>query len=402
MKRNLAITFGLLYLTCGVFAQEQTPPQSLKVSGYIQGQAQWGEENASLKVGTANENPDESFSRMGIRRGRIKFTYNTGGIALGVFQLDATEKGVNVKEAYLAVKDPWLKTSSLLKAGVFDCPFSNETNYSSSLRESPERSIISQTLFPDGRDLGVMIALQPAKTSALNFLKLEAGVFAGNGIKQETDSRKDFMGHLTATKKFENMELSGGVSYYNGGVYQGTENVYSMEDGAFKLNNNAQNKGSFAKREYMGLDAQLGTKSPLGNTRLRAEYLVGKQPGTASGSKSPNAAVLPATDTYLRNFSGGYIILVQDLGKLPLAAVIKYDWYDPNTKISGNEIGSGNTGKGDIAQNTLGLGALWHISAALRLQAYYEINSNEKTENTAGYEKDREDNVFTLRMQYKF
>ncbi|NDV45887.1 hypothetical protein D0T49_02330 [Paludibacter sp. 221] len=374
--------------------------QKLKISGYVQGQIQWGEENASLKVGSANENPEESFNRVGIRRGRIKFTYEEG-IASGVFQLDITEKGVGIKDAYLSIKAPWLKSISL-KAGVFDRPFGNEISYSSSRRESPERSAVFQTLFPDERDLGAMLTLQAPKTSALNFLKLEAGLFAGNGIKQDADNRKDFIGHLSANKAWKNIQLSGGVSYYNGGVYQGSENIYTMNGTSFVLDNNADNIGKFAKREYIGLDAQFGVKSILGATCLRAEYLFGTQPGKDSGSKSPNATSLPANDTYIRNFGGGYVILVQDLGKLPLAAVLKYDWYDPNTKIFGNEIGQSNTAKGDIAQNTFGFGMLWNANANIRLTAYYEINKNEKTEVLSGYEKDRKDDVFTLRMQYKF
>ncbi|MDL2222803.1 hypothetical protein LJB98_01730 [Bacteroidales bacterium OttesenSCG-928-M11] len=424
MKKKIITVLSCLCLLGSAFAQEQLESnssekrieqleqenkaqnealkklQKLKISGYIQGQYQWGQEGASLKVGSANEDLEKSFNRIGIRRGRIKFTYEEG-IASGVFQLDITEKGLGIKDASLSIKDPWLKTNSL-KAGVFDRPFGNEISYSSSRRESPERSTIFQTLFPEERDLGAMITLQSGNKSLLNFLKLETGLFAGNGIKQETDNQKDFIGHLSANKKWSNLQLSGGVSYYNGGVYQGTENVYEMKENGFVLNSDPDNKGKFAKREYFGLDVQVGIKSILGTTQLRGEYLLGKQPGTSSGSKSPNVSALPSSDTYLRKFGGGYVILVQDLGRSPLAAVLKYDWYDPNTEVSKDDIGLNNTGKGDIAKDTFGFGMLWSINTNLRLQAYYEINKNEKTENLNAYKKDRKDNVFTLRMQYKF
>jgi Phosphate-selective porin len=401
MKKSIFIVLSCLCLLSNVFAQEQNEnTQKLKISGYAQTQYQWGEKDASLKIGSPNENPEESFDRIGIRRGRIKFTYEEG-IASGVFQLDVTEKGVGFKDAYLSIKDPWSKTNSL-KTGIFDRPFGNEISYSSSRRESPERSTIFQTLFPEERDLGAMLTLQAPKTSLLNFLKLETGLFAGNGIKQETDSRKDFIGHFSAEKKLNNIQIGGGVSYYNGGVYQGTENIYRIRNGEFILDSDVSNKGQFAKREYVGFDVQFGIKSVLGATRLRGEYLFGKQPGNNSGSKSPNASTLPSSDTYSRDFSGGYVILVQDLGKLPLNAVLKYDWYDPNTKVSGNNIGLNNTNKGDIAQNTFGFGMLWNINSNLLLQAYYEINRNEKTENLTAYKDDRKDNVFTLRTQYKF
>ena len=49
--------------------------QKFKVSGYVQTQYQYGEKDASMKVGSANENPEESFGRLGVRRGRIKFLY---------------------------------------------------------------------------------------------------------------------------------------------------------------------------------------------------------------------------------------------------------------------------------------------------------------------------------------
>lgn len=375
--------------------------QKLKISGYLQTQFQYGERDASLKVGAANNN-NESINRIGIRRGRIKFAYEEGN-ASGVFQLDITEKGVSFKDAYLNIKDPWFRTNQL-RFGIFDRPFGSEISYSSSKRESTERSTIFQTLFPDERDLGGMIILQASKTSPWNFLKLEAGLFSGNGIKQETDNRKDFIGHLSANKDIGQIGNFGiGVSYYNGGVYQGTENIYSFKDKAFVLNNDASNKGKFAKREYLGFDGQLNLLSPLGTTEFRGEYLLGTQPGSNAGSKSPNASSLPNTDTYIRNFSGGYIMLVQDFGTLPLSGVLKYDWYDPNTKISKNEIGQNGTGKGDIAYNTLGFGLLWRASNNIRLQAYYELVSNEISDNTIdSYKENIKDNVFTLRLQYKF
>ena len=374
--------------------------QRLKVSGYIQTQYQWGEEDASLQVGSANENMDESFSRIGIRRGRIKFVYEES-IASGVFQLDMTEKGVAIKDAYLNIKDPWTK-AFVLKAGVFDRPFGNEISYSSSRRESPERSAIFQALFPGERDLGASLTIQPSEKSILNFLKLEAGLFAGNGIRPEIDSKKDFIGHLSASKKWSFINIGGGISYYNGSVYQGSENVYRMNGDAFILNRSTDNKGKFAKREYIGFDTQLNINTGIGTTQLRAEYLIGEQPAKAGNLNSPNEASLPVHDTYIRDFTGGYVIIIQELGELPICAVLKYDWYDPNTKVSKNNIGLKNTTKGDVAYNNFGFGILWNINSSLRLQAYYDINKNEKSENLANYNVDMKDNKFTLRLQYKF
>lgn len=419
--KNKILLFGLLALPSLGYAQEHfhnsdqvivadslkkysnilNAMQKLKVSGYMQTQFQYGEKDASLKVGAANENNDKSFNRIGIRRGRIKFVYEEG-ITSATIQLDITEKGVSIKDAFIHLKDPWTGTNAL-RAGVFNRPFGYEIGYSSSQRESTERSTIFQTLFPDERDLGGMLVLQPAKTSPWNFLKLEAGLFAGNGIKQETDSKKDFIGHVSGKRNIGNtIQLGFGMSYYNGSVFQGTQNVYTMSGKSFVVDSLASNKGKYAKREYIGVDGQLSIKSTIGTTQLRGEYLFGTQPGNKTGSKSPNDSSLPTKDTYIRNFSGGYVILIQDFGASPISGVLKYDWYDPNTKISKNEIGQNGTDIGDLKYATTGFGLLWRVNNKTHLHAYYELVKNETTQHITGFEKDIKDNGFTFRLQYKF
>ncbi|GHV52417.1 hypothetical protein FACS1894181_15500 [Bacteroidia bacterium] len=372
--------------------------QKLKVSGFVQAQYQRGGKDAALKVGAPNENPEKPFNRVGVRLAHLKLVYEEG-LASATFQTNFTERGIFLKDAFLAVKDPWISTV-VLKGGIFFRPFGHEISYSALLRESPERATVIQTLFPEERDLGFSLTLQPAKTSAWNFLKLEAGWFAGNGIQREIDSRLDFIGHLFFEKNIEKtITIGGGVSYYNGGVYQGTPNVYSVHENSFAIDSAPGNKGAFAKREYAGMDAQFSLSSPAGMTQLRAEYLAGSQPSSnPSSSKSPNASTLPTTDTYIRKFTGGYVIFVQDFGKLPFSAVLKYDWYNPNTQVGGNNI----TMAGDISQHTSGFGLLYRINPNLRLQAYYELNQNETTNKLEAYSTDRQDDTFTLRLQCKF
>lgn len=423
MKKFLIFASCLIGSTA-LFAQEDTiqkePPNNLElvqrmteledglkelknltISGYIQTQFQYGEKDASLKVGSSNEDKTKGFNRLGIRRGRIKLAY-TRGIGTGVFQLDITEKGLGLKDAYLKLTDPWLNSISTTM-GIFDRPFGYEISYSSSQRESPERSTVFQTLFPEERDLGAKITLQAPKTSPWSRLKLDAGLFAGNGIKMETDSRKDFIGHLAFNQTLkENIKIGAGISYYHGGVYQGSKNIYRNNGNGFSLNSEETNIGQFAKREYLGVDFQLNISSKIGLTKLTSEYLFGTQPGGMNDSKSPNSSALPTSDVYIRNFQGGYAMLVQDFGLLPISAIVKYDWYDPNIKVNENDIGTNNTHAGDISFHTLGLGLQWRIDNNFRLTSYYEIVKNEVSENLEGYESDRKDNVFTLRLQYKF
>jgi phosphate-selective porin len=394
--------------------------KKLKISGYMQ--VQWqssqidslGKGSQDMKVGTAKSGSEtDNMNRFGIRRGRIKMAYEDFGCT-GVLQFDLTEKGMALKDAYLNILDPWVGYLSL-KTGVFDRPFGYEISYSSSRRESPERSRIFQTLFPDERDLGAMLVLQAPKTSPWNVLKLEAGLFSGNGIYQDNDSKKDFIGHLTYNKQLAaNMKLGLGASFYDGSVIQTNANVYTVNNGAFVLNSNPTNKNSFAKRQYFGLDGQFVLSSALGLTTIKGEYIYGDQPANGSTSSSPKSgnisgvdnlnATLGGTDTYIRKMSGGYVHFIQDIADTKHSIVVKYDWYDPNTNIAGDKIGvAAKTGKADVAYSTLGFGYMYRMNNNIRIMAYYDMVSNEKV-SLKGYlaKQDLADNLVTVRLQYKF
>jgi phosphate-selective porin len=389
----------------------------LKVTGYMQPEWQLGEEAATLNVGKQKQedDQDELFNRVGVRRGRIKFFYDDGNLGSGGFQFNVIDKPglegaqVQIKELYLNLKAPWNKKSSF-QAGVFNRPFGFEVNYSSSSIESPERSRITTSLLPDECDLGGMIVLTPGESSPFNFLTFQGGFFAGNGINPETDNRKDFIGQLVASKSFGKIHMGAGVSYYNGGVFQTNDSVYSMNGNAFILDD-ATNKGNYSKREYIGFDAQLKLKSTLGLTQLRGEFIFGTQPGTSASSCSPTRSKLPTPEnTYVRPFSGGYVMLIHDIGESPFSAVLKYEMYDPNSSVSGNDIGTNGsfTGKADIQYNTLGAGVYWQISPSIRTTLFYDMNANEtsnllsSTNYRNDYASDRKDNVLTMRLQYKF
>jgi len=42
------------------------------------------------------------------------------------------------------------------------------------------------------------------------------------------------------------------------------------------------------------------------------------------------------------------------------------------------------------------------MTPSVSLMATYDMTTNEKCANLAGYESDRKDNLFTMRLQYKF
>lgn len=387
--------------------QEENPAKivnrlnNITISGYFQPQYISAQKDANLRIGAPNENPDKSFSRIGIRRGRIKTTYQEG-LTTVVFQIDITERGVAARDAYLKIKDPWFKTS-FLQTGLFFRPFGFEVGYSSSLRESPERSRIITALFPGERDLGASIQFRPKEGSPLSMFALETALMAGNGIAMETDSRRDFIAHLTASRHFgKDVVFNVGTSYYFGSIYQGTQNVYKMQGDGFVLNSDPSNLGKYARREYLGFDLQSSWSTSYGATQVRGEYIFGKQPGSEFSSASPQSSVRASLDTYLRNFSGGYVMLIQNIGKLPLEAIFKYDWYDPNTKVAGDQIGMNGTGAADVKFNTVGLGGIWHAYKNVQLQAYYEIVTNETSSNLTSIENDLKDNTFTVTLQFRY
>ena len=362
----------------------------LKFSGYIQ--TQWTWDHADVPTGDQND-----FS---IRRGRLKAAYsNEYGEA--VIQIDATENGVKVKDAYLKLQTPKIQWVAL-RGGIFNRPFGYEIAYSSSRRESPERSRVFLTLFPKERDLGGELLFNGPANTYFKDLTLNVGLFAGNGGEsKETDSRKDFIGHLAYTKKLDDFSFGLGASLYAGGVrLAGDENqkAYKLVDGAFA--EDAQlTPGDYTQRRYYGFDGQVALNSSLGTTSLWGEYLWGTQPGAAGDSKSPTGAI--ASDIYVRQFSGYYVQLVQDIGRSKHSFVAKYDAYDPNTKLAKDECQT----KGDVAYSSVGLGWLFRANKNLRVMCYYEINSNEKIHNNLigeKYAKNIKDDVFTLRLQYKF
>lgn len=374
--------------------------EGLKISGYVQMYYQTGQKESKLNVGGKQENSAEGYSRLGVRRGRAKITYGKG-IATGVLQLDMTEKGVGVKDVYLKMSLPFLGQSSI-QAGIFDRPFGHEISYSSSRRESPERSLITPTLFPNERDLGVMLSLSGKKGSPWQAIRLDAGLFAGQGIKTDVDSRLDFIGRLSGKHKFSSSVEAGlGTSLYYGSVYQTTSQLYRMQDSRFVLEDKPEHIGAYARRSYLGIDAQITWRNPLGRTELRGEFITGEQPSSATSNKSPNGS-LQTTAMYLRPISGGYALLTQGIGRTPLTLFTRYDWYDPNTALSGNEVGTGGSTEADISYRTLGLGAMYQISDALRLTVYGEQVWNEQTSQISKLSKDLSDNRLTIALLYKF
>jgi hypothetical protein len=382
--------------------------KKIKFSGYIQAQYQSAESDG-ISTYAGGSFPANVRNRFAVRRGRLKMTYDNSSSKY-VLQIDVTQNGVGVKDAYATFQEPWTNWV-ILTAGIFNRPFGFEIGYSSNNRETPERARMMQVLFPGERDLGAQIEIIPKESSPLSILNLKAGIFNGAlSTSNENNNFKDFIGRFGFELPFDdlNLAIDGGFSIYSGNVVSNSKKIYSIKNNKYDIDSTATNIGAKFGRYYYGGDLQIYYDLPiLGGMSLRGEYIFGKQPGTNSSNIFYNPSS-PNTDLYLRNFSGFYLNYVQNIG-LDHQFVMKYDELDPNTDVTGDMIGDAgsNITTADIKYSSFGLGWIYHWDSNIKFVLYYDIVKNELVNsNAAGvltsFKNDLKDDVLTFRIQYKF
>ncbi len=391
---------------------------NIRITGYMQPQFQVAQEDGTQSFEGGNF-AQFSRSRFMLRRARIKIDYLLTSKekfpkALFTFQIDATERGVIVRDMFIRLYET-KKNNLSMTAGFFARPFGFEVNLGSSYRESPERGRMSQILMPGERDLGVMFAFEPQnKQHKLYHLKWDAGFFNGQGASGTTDfdSHKDFISRFTLKPYAINkMEIGAGLSLLLGGWKNGTKYVYTSNsanngDKIFTVDSSASNLGKSSPRHYYGADVQLKLHHNWGETEWRAEYWFGTQPGTATSTANPgtlpnsNGTPLP---TYVRHYDGAFFYFLQNIINTKHQLILKYDWYDPNIKVKKLEIGKAGTNlsAADIKYSTLGFGYVYHFNPQTKIIFYYDIVTNELT-NLTGATVDQKDDVFTCRLQFRF
>lgn len=410
--------------------QELDVLKRVKITGYIQAQFQIADSAGTNTFEGGNFAPgiDKRFQ---IRRGRIRALYDHPVNARGIstsqlfLQFDLSERGLRLMDGYARFTDPFIGWFSIT-TGLQNRPFGYEIILSSANRETPERGRMSQILFPNERDLGAMLTIQAPKTSRWHWFKFEGGFFNGMSAPNvgldvsDFDKKKDFIGHVVIVRSnaSETFKYSGGFSYYNGGYRLDTLQLQMSTDslgvkGFRQINTMADvpaslTRRSFTHREYFGADLQLSYDWKGGITVLRGEYIQGDQPGISSDTRSPIANTPVLKPVYNRSFNGAYFYLCQSIGHTPFSIVVKYDWYDPNTTVKGDEVGKSvtnglkATNATDIRYDTWGFGGAWRIDENTRISAYYDQVRNEKSNNLSLYTRDLSDNVFTLRVQSRF
>jgi hypothetical protein len=357
----------------------------IKVSGYVQ--AQWEYYGKDL---VKTNDPTNTFY---IRRARIKFTYEPADGVKFVLQPDFSTGNLSLKDAYAVVNLPFIKNWTLW-AGQFNRP-DYEVEYSSSQREVLERSKLVRAIYPGEREIGAKLEYNGSKIPLKFQLMAMNGNFTGANAK-DADSKKDIMARLVYSVKLPSAGLGidfGGTGYFGGN--RAKTNQYVLESTGV-LDSVAV--GDYLKKQWFGGEVQVFADI-LGGLALKGEYITGTNstPSTIAGTAT--RAAKKADANKINNFSGYYIYLIKNIGQKN-QFVAKYDFYDPNTKLSGDAAGS------SVNYKTLTLAWLCYVNDNIRISLNYEMPQNEKSasvKNIAGVASTQlEDNTLGIRIQAKF
>ena len=374
--------------------------ENLKINGFMQAQFMSASKDGMESL--VGDLPSETHNIFKLRRGRLRLEYNAG-IAKYVVQFNGTESMFQVLDAYAEVKEPWLKMFSL-RGGIFKPNMDQELLYGSDLRYGNEAARVVQKFFPTEYDMGAQLMIKHPKVP----VSFTAGILNGTTLAAENDNRKNFTLRLLFDDWLINnrqnaFRLLVGAAIYQGGVYQATSNVYTMDGNIFVLNNDPANRGEQGVRNYYVGELTLEYRSPIGRTWFNGEFWAGEQTATANSVSSPGLA-RPIGDSYIRPFQSMFGLIAHEIKGTNTALAVKFDHFDPNTSVSGDEIGAANshTGIADITYTTLSYGIIFTPTNHLRFSLWYDMTSNETSANVTGYTENKKQNLITLRMQVRF
>jgi Phosphate-selective porin O and P len=342
--------------------------EKLKFSGYVQARYQHAENSASALKSDGSPAITDGFS---VRRGRLKATYSATHSSY-VIQIDATPKGVALKDAEATFIEPWTGHKLSLTLGQTKWPFGYEAVQSSGDREFPERTRVVRAFSPGERDRGAKLSLKEG------IFRATVGVFDGNGTENkpfpgvDNDEEKDIVGRISVDLKW----LTAGVSGWWG-------NSFAPFDA-----NLPDDTGKHFPRNRVGADVQAYLDLlPIGSTAIKGEFIAGKTYMSSGAERYGQPAL------------GWYALLVQNLG-LSDQVGVRYDYFDgyagiPNAADSNDPTKPGSRN----GVGTLGLLVTHYLDDAIKLSAVYELPMTDKGGSEV---KDPKDNLFTLQLQAKF
>jgi phosphate-selective porin len=351
----------------------------IKVSGYIQAQYEFYGKDLEKSNGY-----DNTFF---IRRARVKFTYEaTDGVKF-VLQPDLSTGNLALKDAYAVVNLPKLKNWTLW-AGQMNRP-NYEIEYSSSSREVLERSRVTTTIYPGEREIGAKLEYNGTKIPILFQAMVMNGNFTGTQAK-DIDSKKDVMARLVYSVKIPEagLGIDFGANHYFGGNLAKTNKYVKNSDGTLDSLNNVW---KYLDKHWTGGEVRIYADI-LGGLSVKAEYVSGTNSVASTIATTSTNAQKKASPNLYNNFAGYYIYFIKNIGAKN-QFVARYDYYDPNTKLSGDAAGS------SINYKTWTLAWQYYLNENIRITLNYLMPKNE---TNATNPADLKDNIFTVRVQAKF
>ena len=356
----------------------------LKFGGYIQPQYQHIE--SAKGYGVSPYNPDDIIKdRFYLRRARVKFRYESE-FAGFVIETDYNNKGFKITDAYVRLTDPWTKIFTI-KAGSFNRPV-YEVEYSSSKRESPERSKITRLLYPGERDLGFSLVVKPK-----DLFQLDIAAFNNTYEEMYHQFIPNFGNYpfyymISLKKDFllgDKSALTLGVNTRLGNITANTNKVILPENGVDIIDSTSYQVGDGLSRSWYGVEGQYFLDWLTG-VKIAASYMWGNNVDQPSEDGS--------VPLRMRKFSGWYVYFIKNIG-YDWKAVVKYDTYNPNTAINANDIKE----TGDLSVGNLGFGIHNYTFSNFRLTLWYDMYSRQ---TTVAFPTDPNDSQITFRAQMKF
>jgi phosphate-selective porin len=360
----------------------------IKVTGYVQ--AQW---LLNDKDHVTDNEPTNTFS---IRQARLKVTYEAFDGVKFVLQSDFSTGRLALKDAYAVVNIPKLKDFTLW-AGQFNRT-NYEVEYSSSQRETLERSKVIRTIYPGEREIGVKLEYNGSTIPLRVQLMAMNGNFTG-AQPVDYDSRKDLMGRLVYSIKLPGaglgIDLGPNFYYGNTGIKYNT--FVSDENGT--LDSTTYRAGDYLPKQWMGGEIQVFADF-LGGMAIKGEYVQGINSASGSTNQDSKATLTAkrADPARLRHFTGYYLYLIKNIGSKD-QLVLKYDFLDPNTSLSGD------AAMGDVKWNTYTIAWQHYLNDFIRITLQYEIPEYEANASRPEDYKDATGiygNTFGMRIQAKF
>jgi hypothetical protein len=253
-----------------------------------------------------------------------------------------------------------------------------------------ERSRFIRALYPGEREIGVKLEYNGSKVP----LKFQLMVMNGNFTAAQpidVDTRKDLMARLVYSAKLPNAGL--GIDFGVNGYYGGTRvktNPFVSTVNPLIVDSVAL--GTYLDKHWLGAEIQIYW-DVLGGLAIKGEYAAGVNNFASLTGLTGTIAQKLGDPNKVRDFSGYYIYFIKNIGAKN-QFVAKYDYYDPNTKTSGDA-----STATELYYKTFTVAWQHYLDDNIRISFQYEMPKNETNTQTPG---DFKDNTLTVRVQAKF